>query len=254
MWKEFQPLNMTCKGVMVVLHGLNHLPADMDDLCERISRSGYHVIRGLLSGHEDQTQSTIVEPSSWAIDTFKLVEYGKKVSKYYGVELTALGFSTGNLCFLNALKNHNDNLIKKLIMIAPPLSFTLLGNSARSFSFLPKNTYVPTPDPTSKNRACDRLNASYYRAFFQIYDEFHASVSDVHNIPSLLIGHVNDEIIATRKFDDFIKKKKMTNWESHFVYDEKIRRDSYFHIIVSTHYWGSTAHKIAQKAIFWLEQ
>lgn len=252
-WKEFRPLNANCKGVILALHGLNHLPTDMDDLCERISLNGYHVIRGILTGHNNFKETIIVEPSSWAIDTFKLVEYGKKVAKLYGVDLNCLGFSTGNICFLNALKNHNDNLIKKLIMIAPPLYFTMLGNAARSLSFLPKKTFVPTPDPTSQNRACERMNASYYRAFYQVQDEFLASVSNTHNIPSLLIGHVNDEIVATRRFDDFIKKHKLNNWQSHFVYDEKIRNDSYYHIIVSTHYWGSTAHKIAQKAIFWLE-
>lgn len=253
-WAEFQPLNTKPRSVIIVLHGLNQIPKDMDELCMKVSEHGHYVIRGYLSGHAGiGEEEQIVRYQQWEQDTQDLLEYGHKKALEFDVNLYSLGFSTGNLCFLNTLVNYDHPPIKKMIMIAPPVEMTKIGKLSRGITFLPDRTYIPSPDPNNVSRACVRLNASYYKAFFKVKDHFHHSIGQHHNIPALMMGHIYDEIVQTKKFDHFIETNKFDNWQSISFDDEKYRPDSYYHIIVSAHYWGSMAHKLAIKACSWLE-
>ena len=252
-WMEFQPSQNSINSIVIVLHGLNQIPADMDELCQDLAKYGHYVIRGFLFGHEDKEFCQSIKASDWMQDTYALIEYGKLRAKEFNVKLNSLAFSTGNLCFLNALNNYKKNEISKSVMIAPPIVMTSLGAMARAFTVLPDKIIIPSPDPQNTSRACAKVNASYYKAFFQTKDYFHKTLNPKHNIPTLLMGHLKDEIINTRKFDHFISRHNMDNWETFTLTNEKLRKGSYYHLIVSVHDWGLIVYQMAQKVSNWLE-
>ena len=116
----FPPRGTKVKGVVVVSHGLNLLPARMDELAQELAEAGYEVFRPAFAGHHGKNEFYLsVRAAHWEQDAREIYALAKARAEAKKVTLSLVAFSFSAAVF-HALREELP--FHRRIYLAPALA------------------------------------------------------------------------------------------------------------------------------------
>ncbi len=194
-------------GVIILLHGLNDKASSMEQMAGLFQDKGFDVVLGSLSGHRgDVDELLTVNQEEWITDIYNIYCVAASIAQKKSVPLFFVGYSFSNLMFLKFINKFSITNIKKMVLLAPSLSFTLKANALKLLFFLPDKTVIPSYN-LKIYRANRGTSIAAYKAVFNTQKEMNSFFKLKSNIPVLSFFHKLDEIVDSKESEKIIKSK-----------------------------------------------
>ncbi|GAA4822287.1 alpha/beta hydrolase [Algivirga pacifica] len=228
--------NSVPKAIIVLVHGLNNRPANMEPLGRQFLMSQCHVVMVSLKGHEEGSnfeQTKDVQVEDWLSDLTEGLETAKQLRGKSNLPIHFVGFSLGALTYLcmQSLLPQGITYVDRVVLMAPAAFTYIQSGMFRPLASLPMQMPIPSFAP-SHLKVHDVLPLQFYKNLFRMQEIIREKQFRRCNLPCLLIMNPKDELISLRQLQMDMKKYRLSEWEVHKVsVEEKIGRRKWQHLI-----------------------
>jgi carboxylesterase len=193
-----------CKVGVVLIHGLNSTPFEMNHIAQRLVEEGYAAYSMKIPGHASHPSDLLdVTWHEWVAATSDAVQEMRS----YCEKVLVVGQCAGGILGLYA---STVTPIDGLVLTAPVLS---VSNSARCLislaTFLGKKyrTWRPTPDQMEQVNWYGYYThpISVHRNFVELQDAVWQKLPDISS-PILIIKSKDDQMIPQKQVNEFVQQ------------------------------------------------
>lgn len=242
-------------AVVMVTHGFNLDPRVMEEMAVMLQESGLEVLRHSLTGHDmtlTQTERVArfarVEFSTWQRDMDEAVEVARARARELDKPLYLLGFSLGGLLSADLVNRRADVDVERAVLLAPALSLRWTSWLLRPLGVLP-NFLLPNVGP-ERYQANEYASVSAYEALYDGVEQFRQQADPGRlNIPALVLVHPMDELVSDSGLEDFIARRKLTQWELVRIDKSEDAASVLNHIIVDPKSMGDSAWRSLRRRL-----
>lgn len=209
------------KAVIILAHGLNLLPAKMDQLAHFFNSKKCDVLRISLGTNPEKWCENFSDDYDAALEHAEILER----------PLYFVGYSLGALIGIHYLVNHPHHRLRKLALLAP-------ATHTHFYTLFPAllGRVIPGLGLPSLNLKNYRQRSSTplkeYKKMHQLQRELKNSLkTNQLNIPTLLILSPKDELVATAKLTKFAQSNPHWKWLA-ISNDEAQLPKKYHHLMI----------------------
>ncbi len=215
------------KAVVLMLHGLNLRPAKMDGWAHALSKRGALVMRVALYGHSaDKTHMKIAHPDRWRQQFSELMDMAQQQSLAHQIPIYFVGFSLGALVGLEWLSNHEQALIKKMVLIAPAIAIPWYSQAAVGFlSVFGTKLTLPSRSPKDY-RANSGTSVAAYQALFALKNALEQRQFKNTNKDTIVLIDKYDELVPSSDIKNIINQYRLSLWKLDIV-DNRFAHKNY---------------------------
>lgn len=232
----FQRQVASSQGVFLILHGLTIAPHKMNELGEMLAGLNYSSVQLSLKGHEAKNPEILVNSLEWEKEFIEAYQVAKKLADNQHKPLYALGFSMGGLMVVKALLEEKI-FLERAILFAPALKIAWYAPLIKLIFPFPDSWKVPSFSPPEYRSHRDGIPISFYRAFFDIFDDFQSTLKKMSaekikallNLNTLVFLHPDDELVSTLRIQKWIKTMSLNRWRVEILDKAKSEDHPPFH-------------------------
>ena len=233
-----------CKGVTLVIHGLNLRPDRMRPLADELGEMGIAVVLCSLCGHGENYTPIVGQSNAAArLAAFRQSTYAgwrKEVEAAYaatvalaqptGAPLFLVAFSLGALLGCDLLTTSSTVHFDRMVLLAPALAL-------RSYSHLP---YLLSRWPTLALRSfAPRTYRSNPATPIAAYNALHTALLSLQrhadaklNVPTLILIDPQDELVSPSGVLHFIQRTQLSQWRLSLVKKQPTQPELAFHHLI----------------------
>ena len=202
------------RGVVLVIHGLDIRPSRMGDISNALADSGFDVLRVALTGHRGSlAEMRTVSHEGWLEETFLSYCVARERASALGVPLHAVGFSLGGALIEDLLNQARAEkpVIESAVLFAPAVALTGLTKMGWLLNAFGQGFALPTRF-IGGYRATNWLPMPAYNSTVATTHAVRGSDMARSNIPTLVFGDRNDELVSTRGVARLARAKHLDAW------------------------------------------
>lgn len=229
----FPATNEPCRGVVLVVHGLNTKPEVMNSLIEVLRSKGYHCYRISLyaEGSTRRTHKDVII-KGW-LDAVAQA-YDDARSDYSDQHLFALSFSIGALITVRFLDATPQANLDGLFLLAPPVALTRTARLVQVLTPLRRlGAVLPSVAPAAV-RARRGTPLSEYAAMLEINDAVQAlgNSKKLDGIQAKIVLDRRDELVSFEGVSKWLDNNELNSWSLEEMVDRASVGHTYRHLIV----------------------
>lgn len=223
------------RGVVVVVHGLNHRSDAMTPWAEVLTGWGYHVVRVSLSGHDRSVTRYGVSTASWEAEVRSACLATRR--RFSDQPLFLLGYSLGATLLLS-VADEGQLDVSGMVLLAPAIELRWYAQLGRAVAWLRGTKFaIPSAAPRS-SRVFAWTSADAYAGLYGAVDGVAELTKPrrLGRIPTLVAISDDDESLDSRDTLRWIEKHELTAWRfvpveplgapAHLIVDEAILGES----------------------------
>lgn len=201
------------KAVVLVAHGLNLMPSRMNFLSRRLAANGFEVYRMKLEGHGDSLDAfKNVTRETWLRQMRLSIEAVRARAALLQVPTYVVAYSLGALVYQDAITRQPELAAVKHVYFAPALTPRSRSKLVQWLSFLGPRYCLKSFSPEAY-RAHDCTPLAAYKALFASVAAVEETNYAFVNLPSLVIGDANDELVSISAVRRLIANGTLSKWE-----------------------------------------
>jgi len=204
----------------------------MDPLARELNQNGAEVFRVGLTGHRGDFEAMkTVTPEQWLHDLSSAYQLARQRADELGVPLNFIGYSLGALVN-SALMSRFGSPVRydRQVLLAPAIKVKFTSHLLKVLNIFGKGFRVP-----SLNDAAHRANKgtamAAYNALFELVSDFKQANYRGMNIPTLVLGDPEDELVDFAGLKAEAKLAGLNFWKFESLDKRDVEKIQYHHLI-----------------------